>query len=106
MEHPANTEAWPVFGVARPMRGRWTATRNGWTCSVDQGVYGHPARKRTWLYYVGPVMPPDLDWSEAPVGARSAIAGCVGVERQAKSQRELTPLPFADALIALARGAW
>jgi len=103
LEHPCGTFAWPAFGLAKPRHGAgWTPSRKGWVCSVDQGRYGHPARKRTWLYYVG-APPRDLDWAEAPVGERSAIAGCVGVERQAKSQRELTPPAFVAALLDLAR---
>jgi len=103
LEHPGGSFAWCAHGIDHPKHGAgWVATRKGWTCSVDQGRYGHPARKRTWLYYVG-ATPPNLDWTEAPVGERSAIAGCVGVERQAKSQRSLSPPEFARVLLDLAR---
>jgi hypothetical protein len=105
LEHPAGSFAWDRFGLVKPAVGAgWVrAGTSEWTCSVDQGRYGHPARKRTWLYYSGDRLPADLDWQEAPVGSRSAIAGCVGVERQAKSQRELSPIAFTEALIELAR---
>lgn len=105
LEHPAGSAAWEKFGITHPRFGAgWVRARSGWTCSVDQGRYGHPARKRTWLYYVG-ADPQPLDTTAAPVGERSAIAGCVGVERQAKRNRELTPPAFAEVLIDLAKGS-
>lgn len=55
LEHPAYTDAWAHFGVARPDRsGGWQRTMcGGWVCHVEQGHHGHMARKPTWLYAFG-----------------------------------------------------
>src|SRR3546814_9884059 len=37
----------------------------GFTCCVEQGWYGHRARKATWLYVNG-FIPPLLKWRKAP----------------------------------------
>lgn len=63
MEHPEASHAWPWFGLNRPApNGCWHPADkfDGWTCQVEQGHYGHRARKKTWLYVVG------LEWSELP----------------------------------------
>jgi hypothetical protein len=55
IEHPEASSAWKWFGISPPMRsGGWRkADRfDGWTCCVEQGHYGHRARKATWLYAV------------------------------------------------------
>ena len=63
LEHPAGSHAWAHFGLAKPLAvGGWVkADDHGWTCQVEQGRYGHYARKPTWLYAVGCELP-DLDW--------------------------------------------
>lgn len=120
LEHPEASHAWRVFGLTRPPKsGGWIPAGDyiGWTCCVEQGHYGHAARKATWLYYVGTVPPPELIWGpstgirledgyhtaeerRARVAARAAPTACIP-----RSQREVTPLPFRDLLLALARGA-
>jgi hypothetical protein len=53
LEHPAHSLAWRWFGLSRPAAGSgWVEADQfgGWTCSVEQGHYGHAARKPTWLY--------------------------------------------------------
>jgi len=53
LEHPEASHAWKTFGLNRPPRfGGWVPADffGGWTCCVEQGHYGHPARKATWLY--------------------------------------------------------
>jgi hypothetical protein len=69
LEHPAYTLAWPRFGLTEPTRGGWQRDmfggndgRRSWVTEVCQSAYGHRARKRTWLYYVGDAPPPVLDW--------------------------------------------
>ncbi len=85
----------------------------GWTCCVDQGHYGHPSQKATWLYAVGVVCPP-LIWDKSP--RRVNVDGLVGAERRrkirtgtcqllSKRQRTLTPVAFRDLLIAMAETA-
>jgi len=63
LEHPYGSHAWPHFGLKRPPRsGGWIqADEYGWTCCVEQGRYGHYARKPTYLYAVGCNLP-ELNW--------------------------------------------
>ena len=60
LEHPAYSDAWGAFDLPKPARGGWTSslTSPGWATEVSQSAYGHRARKRTWLYYVGEEPPP------------------------------------------------
>src|SRR6185312_6400851 len=60
LEHPAYSHAWEHFGLAKPPRkGGWIKAddRGGSTCCIEQGRYGHYARKPTWLYVVGLPLP-------------------------------------------------
>jgi hypothetical protein len=59
LEHPAFSAAWPAFMLPAPRaRGGWVrGICGGWVCHVEQGNYGHPARKATWLYAYGTVLP-------------------------------------------------
>lgn len=120
LEHPADSLAWRFFNIARPLRvGGWHpgGAAGGWTCHVEQGHYGHRARKATWLYASG-VELPELIWgpSESRVrldeGFHSArerrearAAGRKAVERLSKRQRICTPDPFRDLLISIASTA-
>ncbi len=64
IEHPWGSQAWAHFGLNKPLRnGGWIAAdfEGGWTCCVEQGRYGHYARKPTLLYAVGCFLP-ELDW--------------------------------------------
>ena len=64
LEHPEASAAWAQFGLAAPPKsGGWIVADflGGWTCCVEQGHYGHRARKATWLYVHG-VVPPLLKW--------------------------------------------
>ena len=64
LEHPAFSDAWQVFGLARPTRaGGWVSAGacGGYTCHVEQSRYGHPAKKVTWLY-AHSVELPELHW--------------------------------------------
>jgi len=116
LEHPEASHAWARFGINRPPKsGGWVPAFLGWTCCVEQGHYGHAARKATWLYYVGPVKPPELIWgpsqgqrldegfhsSEERKAARAR--GVRPVERLSKKERLATPVPFRDLLLTLAR---
>lgn len=56
LEHPADSRAWSSFNLNSPIRhANWIAAdfEGGWTCYVDQGHYGHHAKKPTWLYAHG-----------------------------------------------------
>lgn len=111
LEHPAYSLAWPAFDLPRPVRGYWQQSLfdPGWVTEVSQSAYGHPARKRTWLYYVGPD-PKALDWSE-PRGSITVSDFGPGNTRRRGDEWEPgiqyaaasgTPARFMDELLALA----
>lgn len=118
IEHPEASHAWRRFGIPTPPReGGWIGTLcGGWTCCVEQGHYGHRARKATWLYLHG-AEPPPLTWG-ASAGARidegfhstaerrvARAAGARPAKRLSGPERERTPIPFAELLIGMARNA-
>lgn len=109
LEHPAGSLAWSRFGLPSPRHGAWQGTWSGaWVAEVSQAAYGHRARKATWLYYVGERPPEPLDWSRpAPTATVSWLTNHGGgtLQRLGKREAKATPLPFAEALLALARGA-
>jgi hypothetical protein len=107
LEHPAYSLAWTEFGIPRPpLHGGWIAAGSGaWTCHVEQGHYGHRARKATWLYTVGP-KPPELKWGHS--GQRLPPNGRVRtgiIQNMSRNQRLRTPPQFRDLLISIARNA-
>lgn len=115
LEHPANSAAWRAHDLAAPVRGAgWTRadTFGGWTCVVDQGRYGHIARKSTWLYALGVLLPP-LDWAPAVVEPTERIGHNGGgrpfrrspIDYVSSRKRAATPPAFAEILIATARSA-
>lgn len=108
LEHPAETLAWRAHGLHNPMRGAWSQSLldDGWTTEVSQVAYGFPARKRTWLYFVGDTAPPRLRWNEPPATAvvgfpRSGVAP--HLRRLRPTETICTPKAFRDVLIDLAR---
>lgn len=121
LEHPEASSAWPRFGIQRPIEGTWSRSLlrpDEWVTVVDQYAYGHRARKRTWLVYVGTTPPPPLRWtyptrgqvrvycSSGPGPSRTAESRRVHhIELMGKRERELTPEPFARLLVELAKGA-
>ncbi len=123
LEHPEASHAFRAFGLLIPPKsGGWTypaiSDGLGWTCCVEQGHYGHPARKATWLYYVGLAAPPPLIWgpsagvrldegfhSKAERSAARA-AGRPPIKRLSTVQNIVTPAAFAELLIGLARQSW
>ena len=120
LEHPEASYAFSRYGLPKPPRdGGWIPTLcGGWACCVEQGHYGHGTRKATWLYYVGEP-PPELTWGPAESPDRSRLdqgfhsreerlaAGrngrCQAFKRLSKRARTITPEPFAELLIGLAK---
>lgn len=67
IEHPEASHAWKYFGLKTPpKKGGWIEADQygGLTCCVEQGHYGHRARKATWLY-INKVKPLELIWGKA-----------------------------------------
>jgi hypothetical protein len=105
LEHPAGSNAWAAFGLSRPRGVGWQrAGEREWVCEVWQSAYGHRARKRTWLLYVGPVPPGPGNWSRSP-----GTHQCGWFDRikptLSKAEASRTPEPFARWLIELAEQA-
>lgn len=117
LEHPEASHAWRAYEIARPPRGGgWVPAglyRPGWTCCVEQGHYGHRARKATWLYYVGACKPWDFIWGPSEASVRlddgfhskeERARSSVGVmPRLLQKEAEVTPDEFRDELLLLAR---
>lgn len=117
LEHPEGSAAWPAHGLMKPPKdGGWIRADDfGWTACVEQGHYGHLARKATWLYFIGDA-PPELkcgtsgqrlrleDGFHSAEERRRAIktGRC---QRLSKRQRAATPIPFRDLLLSIARTA-
>lgn len=122
LEHPEASHAWRMFGIRIPPKeGQWiTASLSpfsapAWTCCVEQGHYGHRARKATWLYFVGDNRPPELTWgpsagerldegfhSKAERDAARA-AGQRPRKRLSAAENRSTPPAFRDLLLSIAR---
>lgn len=115
LEHPEASHAFRVFGLPIPPKsGGWIGRPYHWACCVEQGHYGHRARKATWLYAVTADKPPGLIWGKAEgkcrmdggfpstAARRAAVAdGWRAVEHLSKSERLLTPKTFAELLISI-----
>lgn len=119
LEHPEASAAWAAHELIEPPRhGGWVVAdwHGGWTCCVEQGAYGHKARKATWLYACH-VDLPSLGWGRAPGDFMRLDEGFHSIEerrraiktgvcrRLSKRQRAATPHAFRDLLISIARTA-
>jgi hypothetical protein len=103
LEHPAFSNAWAAHRLRHPEDAGWNRVGIAeWTCEVWQSAYGHRARKRTWLYYVGEAAPAGLNWAHTPgvaqVGWFDRIKPTLS-----KKEANATPIAFRDALLGLAR---
>jgi hypothetical protein len=126
LEHPWDSHAWPHFGIPIPPRsGGWISTdrlpgfgiTGGWTCCVEQGRYGHYARKPTLLLAYGCDLP-ELDWGIGESRLDPAVIERMGLTRAKRlgevgargggkdsAPRIGTPEPFRDLLLSIARTA-
>jgi hypothetical protein len=112
LEHPAFSRAWARYGLVKPNAAGWRFTgmgpgkRQHWVCEVWQSAYGHKARKRTWLYYVGFQKPFDLKWERLPGTHQCGQPDQRGKARNkpslTKREASATPPAFRDTLIKLA----
>jgi hypothetical protein len=121
LEHPWGSHAWGYFGLEVPPReGGWIPASplnidDVWTCCVEQGRYGHYARKPTLLLAYGCDLP-DLDWGIGEPRLDPSVVERMGL-RRAKRLGEVgargggkdsaprigTPEPFRDLLLNIAR---
>ncbi len=118
LEHPEASHAWAAHGLARPSQtGGWGVADHlgGLTCQVEQGHYGHPARKKTWLYLNGVYGDCLLDFILGPsVGIRldegfhskaerdaARARGVKPIKRLSKKENLTTPIAFRDLLIRM-----
>jgi hypothetical protein len=117
LEHPEASHAFAHFGIGRPSKaGGWVRSGRGrgWICCVEQGHYGHPARKATWLFYCGARVPFDLIWGPSQgqrldegfhskeERAAARAAGQAPRKRLSTIQNITTPVAFRDVLLRLA----
>ena len=121
IEHPEASHAWRWFGLKTPPKnGGWTPADNfgGWACCVEQGHYGHRARKATWLYICGVerIFLPRLKWGPSAgerldegfhskaERASARLAGRAPRRRLSTAENIATPVEFARLLLGLVRG--
>lgn len=131
LEHPAYSAAWARYDVPRPnVRAGWTLSLydGGASCYVEQGRYGLPVKKGTWLYAVGAELP-ELRWGFTPDGRGDGTNGEWGGMDEWRDKwarpssasdhpravseffrgnrhnglRSRTPEPFRDTLLDIAR---
>ncbi len=109
LEHPAGSNAWKAFHLCPPIAGEWVKAVRAdgsieWVCEVWQSAYGHKARKRTWLLYVGAEPPLEANWTQNP-----GTHQCGWFDRKkptlGKAEASRTPVAFAEYLVRLARSA-
>ncbi len=110
LEQPAASKAFRANGLLQPQRGSWQSAGDfmGWITEVEQGHYGHRARKATWLYAVGCELPM-LSWGVSVASIlprlgrdpeRERRTGAV--QRMCHRERAATPPAFRDLLISMA----
>jgi hypothetical protein len=117
IEHPEGSHAFKKYWLPIPPRsGGWIPALGGfaWSCCVEQGHYGHRARKATWLYVVGP-RPPELIWGPSrgerldegfhsrEERAAARARGDVPRKRLSIAENIATPIQFRDLLLSIAR---
>lgn len=114
IEHPAESKAFYEYGLEIPAFGKWSECcderdRVYWVTCVWQVDYGHRARKRTWLLYVGKNPPAPMRWIK---GQHSACVSystnrtsrpTSGGNRLRSVEAKRTPIAFCTALIGLAK---
>lgn len=112
LEHPAYSDAWKTFDLPAPSRAGWQrGICGGWSAHVEQGRYGHVAKKATWIYAYGVDEPPTLLWGASNDGQSKALVSWCGNHvrsgerrpRVGKKRASETPPAFAELLVELAR---
>jgi hypothetical protein len=114
LEHPAYSDAWDAFDLPRPLRGGgWQRGMcGGFSTHVEQGRYGHVAKKATWLYAYGTDLPA-MRWGyQGDASSNAAVSWCGNRTgkfgkraRVGATAGAATPVEFRDQLVAIARSA-
>lgn len=111
LEHPAYSKAWDRYGLPEPVwRDGWSQDLfGGASCYIEQGRYGLPVKKATWLYVYG-VDLPELKWGfTLDMSGPDKRGPWGGIDnwrdRNRGHQTTATPIEFRDALLAIARSA-
>lgn len=112
LEHPAWSDAWAAHDLPAPITGAgWMRDiHGGWSCYVEQGRYGHVAKKATWLYAVGCELP-SLLWGHDPDARSKALVSWCGNHvasdevrpRVGKRAASVSPPAFMNVLLTMAR---
>ena len=104
LEHPAESTLFAHCSMPRP--GKFPDSFGGWSTELDQFIFGHRAKKATWVYVVGP-MPAELPTRPVRVGSPThCIRPTKAYPRLpsvTKAEREKTPPEFARWLVEAAR---
>lgn len=115
LEHPAGSKLFDACGLPRPGQANTRFDHVEQVIEVNQCDWGHPARKRTWLYIVSrhssvelPPMPVPREPTHWASGGRtrSSRQGSPvppGIKVCSAQQRRRTPRAFAEWLVELAR---
>jgi len=115
LEHPEASHAWKAFGLKTPPKGGgwvpagdyWRGDAEGWTCCVEQGHYGHRARKATWLYVARIYPLPNLRWGSSGPKPRLDDGFHSKAERAAGQKRSEAPrLSKVECVSTPAEFAW
>lgn len=109
LEQPARSKLWAHCGLPRP----WSANSSGFAVEVEQVAWGHVARKKTWLYFVGVhwatvvnsirVGGTPTHWCSGGGTKRGRVPA--GIKACSPEQRRRTPIAFAHWLVSHAESA-
>jgi hypothetical protein len=109
LEHPADSALWRVCRL--PCVGGLPDQWGGYTVEVNQCDWGHPTRKRTWLYIVGVdaralSFPPSREPTHSICNGRGQrLKDGSQRQRATGAQARQTPVAFARWLLELAAQA-
>lgn len=96
LEHPMGSTLFKLANL--PLPGE--SDEHGFTIEVDQFHFGHPFRKRTWLYIVGlPVGSPAANYKKIPGEPKYVMKDSEG--GLSKHYRQYTPKKFAKWIVNL-----
>lgn len=116
LEHPEASHAFKFYGLNKPPKsGGWISAGDGigFVCCVEQGHYGHKARKATWLYATKLSKYPELIWGPSKgirldegfhskeERKRTRALGIKPIKRLSRKENIETPILFRDLLISL-----